>query len=68
MSMRTKDSESLKSYSSRYWKVYNEVDGGTEDMAITAFKQGLEPESELRYSLSKRPAKNMRDLLSRIQQ
>jgi hypothetical protein len=67
MSMRMKDSESLKSYSSRYWKVYNEVDGGTEDMAITAFKQGLEPESELRYSLSKRPAKNMRDLMSRIQ-
>jgi hypothetical protein len=68
MSMRMKDSESLKNYSSRYWEVYNEVDGGTEDMAITAFKQGLDPESELRHSLSKRPAKNMRDLMSRIQQ
>uniref|UniRef100_A0A2N9HQJ4 Uncharacterized protein n=1 Tax=Fagus sylvatica TaxID=28930 RepID=A0A2N9HQJ4_FAGSY len=59
MSMRMKDSESLKNYSSRYWEVYNEVDGGTEDMAITA---------ELRHSLSKRPAKNMRDLMSQIQQ
>ena len=68
MSMRMKDSESLKNYSSRYWEVYNEVDGGTEDMAITAFKQGLDPEAELRHSLSKRPAKNMRDLMSRIQQ
>uniref|UniRef100_A0A2N9EYS7 RNase H type-1 domain-containing protein n=1 Tax=Fagus sylvatica TaxID=28930 RepID=A0A2N9EYS7_FAGSY len=38
MSMRMKDSESLKSYSSRYWEVYNEVDGGTEDMAIKTFK------------------------------
>ena len=37
-------------------------------MTITAFKQGLDPESELRHSLSKRPAKNMRDLMSRIQQ
>uniref|UniRef100_A0A2N9HX21 Uncharacterized protein n=1 Tax=Fagus sylvatica TaxID=28930 RepID=A0A2N9HX21_FAGSY len=68
MSMRMKDSESLKSYSSRYWEVYNEVDGGTEDMAIKTFKQGLDPESELRHSLSKRLAKSMRDLMSRIQQ
>ena len=37
-------------------------------MAITAFKQGLDSESELRHNLSKRPAKNMRDLMSRIQQ
>uniref|UniRef100_A0A2N9HA42 Integrase catalytic domain-containing protein n=1 Tax=Fagus sylvatica TaxID=28930 RepID=A0A2N9HA42_FAGSY len=68
MSMRMKDSESLKSYSLRYWEVYNEVDGGTKDMAIKTFKQGLDPESELRHSLSKRPAKSVRDLMSRIQQ
>jgi hypothetical protein len=37
MSMRMKDSELLKSYSSRYWEVYNEVNSSTEDMAITAF-------------------------------
>ena len=68
MSMRMKDMESLKNYSSRYWEVYNKVDGGTEDMTITTFKQGLDPESKLRHSLSKRPAKNMRDLMSWIQQ
>jgi hypothetical protein len=68
MSMRMKDSESLKSYSTRYWEVYNEVDSGTEEMAIKTFKQGLDPESELRHSLSKRPAKSMRDLMSRIEQ
>ena len=68
MSMRMKDSESLKSYSLRYWEVYNEVDSGTEEMAIKTFKQGLDPESELRHSLSKRPTKSMRDLMSRIEQ
>jgi hypothetical protein len=52
MSMRMKDSESLKNYSARYWEVYNEVDGGTEDMAMKTFKEGLHPESELRHSLS----------------
>ena len=68
MSMRMKDSESLKSYSLRYWEVYNEVDSGTEEMAIKTFKQGLDPESELRHSLSKRPTKSMRDFMSRIEQ
>uniref|UniRef100_A0A2N9G4Z6 Reverse transcriptase domain-containing protein n=1 Tax=Fagus sylvatica TaxID=28930 RepID=A0A2N9G4Z6_FAGSY len=68
MSMRMKDSESLKNYSARYWEVYNEVDGGTEDMAMKTFKEGLHPESELRHSLSKRSARSMRDLMSRIEQ
>ena len=68
MSMRMKDLESLKNYPARYWEVYNEVDGGTEDMAIKTFKEGLHPESELRHSLSKRSARSMRDLMSRIEQ
>ena len=68
MSMRMKDLESLKNYPARYWEVYNEVDGGTEDMAIKTFKEGLHPESELRHNLSKRSARSMRDLMSRIEQ
>jgi hypothetical protein len=68
MSMKMKDSESLKNYSARYWEVYNEVDGGTEDMAMKTFNEGLHPESELRHSLSKRSARSMRDLMSRIEQ
>ena len=38
MSMRMKDLESLKSYSSRYLEIYNKVEGGTEKMAIKTFK------------------------------
>ena len=63
-----KDSESLKSYSLRYWEVYNEVDGCTEEIAIKIFKLGLDLESELRHNLSRRPAKSMRDLMSQIEQ
>jgi hypothetical protein len=51
LSMRMKNSESLKSYSSRYWQVYNEVDGCTKEIAIKTFKVGLDPESELRHNL-----------------
>jgi hypothetical protein len=68
LSMRMKDSESLKSYSSRYWEMYNEVDSCTEEIAIKTFKLGLDPESELRHNLSRRPAKSMRDLMSQIEQ
>jgi hypothetical protein len=68
LSIRMKDSESLKSYSSRYWKVYNKVDGCTKEIAIKTFKLDLDPESELRHNLSRRSAKSMRDLMSRIGQ
>ena len=68
LSMRMKDSESLKSYISRYWEVYNEVDGCTEEIAIKTFKLSLYPESKLRHNLSKRPVKSTRDLMSRIEQ
>ena len=67
LSMRMKDSESLKSYSSRYLEVYNEVDGCTEEIAIKTSKLGLDPESQLRHNLSRRSAKSMRDLMSRIE-
>ena len=68
LSMRMKDSESLKSYSSRYWEVYNKVDGCTEEIPIKTFKLGLDPESELKHKLFRRPAKSIRDLMSMIEQ
>ena len=68
LSMRMKDSESLKSYISRYWEVYNEVDGCTEKIAIKTFKLSLDLESKLRHNLSKRPVKSTRDLMSKIEQ
>ncbi len=68
LSMRMKDSESLKSYSSRYWEIYNEVDSCTKEIAIKIFKLGLDSESKLRHNLFKRPAKSRRDLMSRIEQ
>ena len=39
-----------------------------EEIAFKTFKLGLDPESELRHNLSRRPAKSMRALISRIEQ
>ena len=64
LSMSMKNSESLKNYSSRYWEVYNEVDGCTEEIAIKTFKLGLDSDFELRQNLTRRPNKSMRDIMS----
>ena len=68
LSMSMKDSESLKSYSSKYWEVYNDVLGCTEEIAVKTFKLGLDLDSELRQNLTRRPAKSIRDLMSWIEQ
>jgi hypothetical protein len=68
LSMSMKDSESLKSYSSRYWEIYNKMDRCTEEIVVKTFKLGLDPDSELRQNLTRRPAKSMRDLMSQIEQ
>ena len=44
------------------------MDGCTEEIAIKTFKLDLDPEFELRHNLSRRLAKSMRDLMSRIEQ
>jgi hypothetical protein len=68
LSMSMKDSKSLNNYSSRYWELYNEVEGCSEEIAVKKFKLGLAPSSELRQAFTRRPAKNMQDLMSRIEQ
>ena len=39
-----------------------------EEIAIKTFKLGSDPKSKLRHNLSRRSAKSMRDLMSRIEQ
>ena len=59
--------ETLCSYTSRYWKLYNEIGGGNERIATSTFKMGLPENSELRESLTKRPSEDMRQLMRRIE-
>ena len=48
LSMATREGETLKTYSDRYWETYNEIDGDFEDVAVRTFKVGLPTEHELR--------------------
>ena len=56
----------MKTYSDRYWEMFNEIDLDFDDRAIRTFKVGLPTEYGLRKSLTGKPATNVRLLMDRI--
>ena len=47
-----RERETLKTYSNRYWEIFNEIDGDFDDVVINTFKVGLLAEHGLRKSLT----------------
>uniref|UniRef100_A0A2N9H8Y8 Reverse transcriptase domain-containing protein n=1 Tax=Fagus sylvatica TaxID=28930 RepID=A0A2N9H8Y8_FAGSY len=68
MALTMKPGKSLKSYSARYWKTYNEIDLCGEDLSVRQFNSCLPIGCKIRQSLTKKPPLNMTDLMSRIEQ
>ena len=68
LSMKMRVGETLRSYTSWYWKLYNEIGGGNEKIATSTIRMGLPEDSELRESLTKRPPEDMRQLMRRIEE
>ena len=66
--MKMRVGETLRSYASRYWELYNEIDGGKEKIAVSIFKIGLLEDSKLWESLAKRPPEDMRQLMRHIEE
>ena len=66
LSLSMCERETLKAYSSRYWEMYNEIDGNFDDVTINTFKNSLPAEHGLRKSLIGKPATNVRQLMDRI--
>ena len=46
--------------------MFNEIDGGFDDVAIRTFKVNLPAEHSLRKSLTGKPANNVHQLMNRI--
>ena len=61
-----REGETLKTYSNKYWEMFNEIDGDFDDVAIRTFKVGLPAEHGLRKSLTGKPATNVRQLMNWI--
>ena len=68
LSMKMRVGEILRSYASRYWELYNEIDGGNKKIVVSTFRMGLPENSELRESVTKRPLEDMRQLMRRIEE
>ena len=68
LSMKMGAKETLCSYTSQYWELYNEIDGGNEKISTSTFRLGLLKDSELRDSLTRRPPEDMRQLIRRIEE
>ena len=68
LSMKIRVGETLRSYASRYWELYNEIDGANEKIATSTFRMGLPEDSELWESLTRKPFEDMRHLMRRIEE
>ena len=66
LSLSMRDRETLKTYSCRYWEMYNEMDGNFDNVAINTFKSSLPAEHGLRKSLTSKPATSVCQLMDRI--
>ena len=66
LSMIMREEEILKTYSDRYWEMFNEIDRDFDDVAIRTFKVSLPTEHYLRKSLTKKPIRSVRWLIDRI--
>ena len=56
----------MKTYSDRYWEMFNEIGGSYDDVAISTFKARLPAEHDLRKSLTGKPITSVRLLMDRI--
>ena len=66
LSMSMREGETLKTYSDRYWEMFNKIDGDYDDVAINTFKVGLQAEHDLRKSLTGKPVTSVHQLMDRI--
>ena len=66
LSMSMRKREILKTYSDRYWEMFNKIDDDFDDVAIRTFKVGLPTEHGLRKFLTRKPATSVHKLIERI--
>ena len=64
--MTIREGETLKTYSDRYWEMFNKIDGDFVDVAVRTFKVGLPTEHNLKKSLTRKPVRSVRQLMEHI--
>lgn len=67
LSLSMQEGEILKTYSDKYWKMFNDMEGNFDEMALSTFKPGLLTDHGLRKSLTSKPITKMCQLMDRIE-
>ena len=60
LSLSMQEGEILKMYSERYWKMFYEIDGDFDELAISSFKLRLPTDHGFRKSLTGKPVTSVR--------
>nr|XP_023904179.1 uncharacterized protein LOC112015944 [Quercus suber] len=66
LSLSMREGKTLKTYSDKYWEMFNEIDGDFVDVAISTFKLSLLAKHGLRKSLTGKPITSVRQLMDQI--
>jgi len=66
LSMSMREGETLKTYSNKYWEMFNKIAGDFNHVALRTFKVGLPAEHDLRKSLTKKPVRCVRRPMNSI--
>ncbi|XP_065630726.1 uncharacterized protein LOC136068033 [Quercus suber] len=66
LSLSMQEEETLKTYSNRYWKMFNKMEDDCDGVALNTFKLGLPTEHGLRKSLIGKSVTNVCQLMDRI--
>ncbi|XP_065620825.1 uncharacterized protein LOC136063824 [Quercus suber] len=66
LSLSMQEGETLKTYSDRYWEIFNEMEDDCDGVALNTLKLGLPTQHGLRKSLTGKPVTNVRQLMDRI--
>ena len=66
LSLFMRKGETLKTYSDRYWEMFNEINGDFNDVVISTFKVSLPTEHKLRKSLTRKPVTSVHQLMDQI--
>ena len=59
LSMTMREGETLKTYSDRYWEMFNKIDGNFDDVAIRTFRVSLPTKHDLKKSLTRKPIRSV---------
>ncbi|XP_065634366.1 uncharacterized protein LOC136069590 [Quercus suber] len=66
LSLNMQEGKTLKTYSDRYWEMFNKMDGDFDEVALSTFKLGLPTDHGLRKSLTGKLIANVCQLMDMI--